>query len=587
MARLNIESQAAPAVQGPLENQVQTVAALLLATSATAAALYPGVLIGAALAAVWRWRRRPPLSQQIACAIIAVLPLLALWPQLQTAWLWRDMLANALPDSIRGVDASLVARSVAIEALAGPAALQLGLLASRLLGRTVGAQVRRDHRLDQQRWRAISGEQQLVARLRAMAANPNIATGGPSPAHPIGTIRLGLDRETNRPFDLKLPDDIAYHVFLPGASGTGKTTTLRRLADGALANGWGVVFVDCKAGNLRYAAERLADRYGLAFNLVDPDDPATLGYDPCIGDPSAVANKLVGAFSYGPNAEIYKNIAMEAVPLVVRALQALGEDVTLEAINAAFNTGGLRRLADQLDDSEARVRSRLLALNTDERVIKDGYVGMRSRIGALLEGKFGDVFRNEAALDWQAALAAPSVTYIALSALAADSDVELMGRVIAQDLKQQCAARIRDRQQRQVCPVLAVFDEFAALREAEQLNDLLLQAREALMPTVIATQSIPLAPNLSRAALNAGLMICHRIESGDAQALADQFGTRTKNEVTQQIDWKTGFSEKGSARRVDAFNVHPNELRTFGIGVTAVKSTIQGRYSIVEIYPDT
>ena len=41
-------------------------------------------------------------------------------------------------------------------------------------------------------------------------------------------------------------------------------------------------------------------------------------------------------------------------------------------------------------------------------------------------------------------LAEPSVTYIALSALASSEDVELMGRVIAQDLKQVCSRRIRD-----------------------------------------------------------------------------------------------------------------------------------------------
>jgi hypothetical protein len=424
-----------------------------------------------------------------------------------------------------------------------------------------------------------------------MAVRSHIARGEPSPAHPAGAIRLGLDHETNRHFDLKLPDDIASHVFLPGASGTGKTTTIGRVADGALANGHGVVIVDCKAGSLRQTAEHLADRYNLAFNLVDPDDPDTLGYNPCSGDAAEVANKLVGAFTYSPAAEIYKNIGMEAVPVVVRGLFAADHEPSLEALHDAFATRGFAALAQEIDadDAEAeRARDRLLSLDTRDPVMRNGYAGMRTRIGALLQGKFGEVFRQDEALDWAAALTTPSVTYIALSTLASGEDVELMGRVVAQDLKQRCHERIRRRSRGEdVTPVLAVFDEFAALREAEQMSDLLLQAREARMPTVISTQYIPATPGLNRAVLGAGLFICHRVDSQDAQALADQFGTRTKNEVTKQIDYETGYSQKGSTRRVDAFVVHPNELRTFPVGVVALKSVVKARTTIASVYPDS
>lgn len=143
--------------------------------------------------------------------------------------------------------------------------------------------------------------------------------------HLPGSVRLGVDAEINRPLDLRLPDELAAHVFLPGTSGAGKTTTLARLADGVVANGYAAIFIDCKGGDLGATARRLAERYRLPFYLVDPDDPESLGYNPCSGDASSVANKLVGAFTYGPAAEIYKNIAMEAVPLAVRGLIASGE----------------------------------------------------------------------------------------------------------------------------------------------------------------------------------------------------------------------------------------------------------------------
>lgn len=593
MARPNIESQAAPAVQGTLEDHIQLVAGLLMAASAAAAAVYPGILIGAAGAALWRWRRQPSIWLRLASAVAPLAALLALRSLLETAWLWRDMLANALPSTIKGVDGGLVWRSLPVEALAGPIALEAFALAIVLTRRTVGGQVRRDHRLDKQQWRAISGKGGPVDKLQAMLPNPQSSRSAATTGHPAGFIRLGTDGETNRPFDLKLPDELATHVFLPGASGAGKTTTLTRLADGAIANSYGVIFIDCKGGDLGGTARALAERYDLPFYLVDPDDPDSLGYNPCSGDAPSVANKLVGAFTYGPSAEIYKNIAMEALPLAVRGLVAAGEGVTLETLYDAFGPRGLAKIAQKLGESDPdteRLRKRLrdLSSNQADRTGKSGQAGLQRRLGALLEGKFGELFRADDALDWDEVLDKPSVTYIALSTLASSEDVELFGRVIAQDLKQVCSRRIRAVARGEVpMPVLAVFDEFAALREAEQLADLLVQARQARMPVVVSTQFVPETVDLRKAVLSAGLIVAHRVESEDAQAIADQFGTRKRPELTNQIDFTTGYAEKGSVRRVDAYNVNPNILRTLRTGYVALKSIARERHAIVHVYRDT
>lgn len=583
MARAAIESQAAPAAQGPLESHVQDVAVLLLVGCAGAALTNPGVLAGAVVAAGWRWLYRPSIGQRIAAALIVAAPLLALHSFIVWAWPWRRWLAQAIPAQfVPPVSGYMTGRAVYTEALAGPLWLEAAVLAMALRSRRVDAQVRRDHRLDRRRWRAISGSQ------RAMFASPEPQRSG-SPGHPPGAVRIGVDAEANRPLDLELPADLAQHVFLPGATGSGKTTTVTRLADGALADGYGLVIVDAKAGGLGDAARKLAERYGLPFYLVDPDDPASLGYNPCRGDGPEVANKIVGAFSFGPTAEIYKNIAMEAVPVVVRGLQAIGEPVTLEALRSAFGTRGMALIAERIQGDD-RLRDRLLELGGQDtnRTGAGGRGGLRYRLGALVEGKFGELFRATHGLDWDEALAQPAVTYIALSALASSEDVELFGRVIAQDLKQVCARRLRQiADGNDPVPVLAVWDEFAALREAEQLVDLLLQARQALMPTVISTQFLPETPTLRKACLGAGLLLVHRVEAEDAEVIAAQFGTRPATDVTHQIDYETGFSEKGSIRRVDKYNVHPNELRTFEVGQLAYKSVPQKRYAIIRVYPDT
>ena len=592
MARPNIESTAAPALQGTVENHIQLAAGLLMAASAAAVAVCPGILVGVAAAALWRWRRRPPTYLRVILAVAPLVPLLVLRSLIETAWLWRDMLANALPSTIKGVEGALVLRSLPVEAFAGPLTLELFSLANLVLRRTIGGQVRRDHRLDKQQWRAISGYRGPIERLQAMLSHLQRSSSAAATHHPPGFVRLGVDAEINRPLDLRLPDELAAHVFLPGTSGAGKTTTLACLADGAVANGYGAVFIDCKGGDLGTTARRLADRYRLPFYLVDPDDPETLGYNPCSGDAPSVANKLVGAFTYGPAAEIYKNIAMEAVPLAVRGLVAAGEDVTLETLYHAFSTRGLARLAHNIDPSDPdidRLRRRLLDLSSREtdRVSKSGQAGLQRRLGALLEGKFGELFRADNVLDWNQALARPSVIYVALSTLASSEDVELFGRVIAQDLKQVCARRIKAlRRGEYVTPALAAFDEFAALREAEQLADLGFQSRQALMPLVISTQYIPETIELRKAALSAGLILAHRVESDDAETIAGQFGTRKRNELTHQVDFGTGFAEKGSVRRVDTYNINPNVLRTLSKGRLALLSVERERHAIVNVYRD-
>jgi hypothetical protein len=593
VARPNIESSAAPAVQGTVEDHIQLVAGLLTAATGAAVAVCPGILIGVAAAALWRWLKHPATYVRIAVAVALLVPFLVLRSLVETAWLWRDMLANALPSAIKGVEGVLVFRSLPVEALAGPLTLELFSLAILVARRTINGQVRRDHRLDRQQWRAISGQRGPTERLKAMLSNLRAPRSVAAIPHPRGFVRLGLDAEINQPLDLKLPDEFATHVFMPGASGGGKTTTIARLADGSLANGYSAIFIDCKGSGLGDTARALAERYGLPFFLVDPDDPTSLGYNPCSGDASSVANKLVGAFTYSPAAEIYKNIAMEAVPVVARGLVAAGKRVTLEALYDAFGTRGFAKLAQEIPTSgegNDRLKKRLLDLGSAsqaDRVSKSGFGGFQHRLGALLEGKFGELFRSDDVLHWDEALAQPSVTYVALSALASKEDVELFGRVIAQDLKQVCSRRLQaQRRGDNVTPALAVFDEFAALQEAEQLADLGFQAREARMPLVISTQYIPQTIELRKVAMSAGLILAHRVEAEDAEAIADQFGTRKRSELTHQVDFGTGYAEKGSIRRVDAYNVNPNVLRTLKIGRLALRSVHRERHAIVNVYRD-
>jgi hypothetical protein len=544
-------------------------AAWLFAAAAVIVVLCPGALVGGAVTLlVWR-ATRPDMVSRWLVGALGVATAGVLHDAVAIGWPVRLLTHLADTSLAAALAPGTVLRSLPVEMLAGPlalAAFQLGTIHWR---RTV-------HGQEWARYKEMDSRRKALDRQWQGAETAAIA--GPAGAG----IDLGIDAQSRQPFRLSA-EELALHTFVPGGSGSGKTNTLVLLADGALANGWGVVIVDCKGSGLGGAARRLAEKRAVPFTAVDPKAAESVGYDPCSGDAPAIANKIIGAFTFSGEAEIYKQVAMEVVPVISRALTASKTPITLETIYESLNKGGLARLGRK-PGAEA-FRHRLEDLDDSGGIGAAGYVGLQRRLGALMEGLFGDLFRKRPALNWHHQLQVPRVTYLSLSATAAGEDVELFGRVITQDLKQVCDERMRalDRGEN-VTPVLIIYDEFAALREATQIVDLLLQARQARAPLVVATQFMPEDPTIRKPLLSAGVLIVHRLEAEDAEAVAAQFGTRTTTEVTSQVDYATGESQKGSVKMVDQYNIHPNDIRELPVGMAAVYARPSNRRALVKAH---
>ena len=541
---------------------------LYLLAALTVAAI-PGAAIGALIAsAVWRITK-PDIVMRWLFAGLGAATLAGLRSSLAIAWPWRALLHQWIAFPAGGLTAPAVMSSIPTELLAGPALLLFIESGTRFWRRTI-------HGQEWSRYHA------MVSRKKALERHwPGPAGHSPSVGLEPGALRLGISAEGGGPFDLGAKE-LAQHVFVPGAAGAGKTTTLVTISSGALDNGYGVVIIDCKGSGLGAAAKKLAARHDVRFTAVDPRLTTSIGYDPCSGDAAAVANKLIGAFSFTAEAEIYKQVAMEVVPVICRALEASGADVTLDAIYDSFNRGGLARLGRR--PGADAFRNRLEDLEDSGGVGAAGYSGFQRRLGALMEGAFGDLFRKRPALDWHAVMRKPQMTYMSLPTTAAGEDVALFGRVIAQDLKQVCDDRMRAIEQGgDIAPVLIIFDEFAALREPTQVVDLLLQARQARAPLVVATQFLPEEIPILRPLMSAGTLIVHRVEAEDAERMAAEFGTHTSPMLTAQVDYESGTSEKGSVRFVEEFNIHPNDIKELPDRVAAVYARQSMRRQIVRI----
>lgn len=554
-----------------LNNAQQSKAMAAITVCALLVFTFPGALIGAAIAFVlWRFTRPDIITRWLIAGLSAATSA-AFLPIVTHPWSWT-LLATAFTPTGPSVSTDTMLSSLPAEALFGPLillAFQLGLEYRR---QTIHGQEWGRHRDVERRKKALE---------HGWPGPRGAAATADAQAHPPGMIRLGVSADDELPFDLGAAE-IAQHIFVPGASGTGKTTTLVRLADGALANGYGVVIIDCKGVGLGGEARLLASRRGVPFTVVDPQDENTVGYDPCSGDAPTIANKLIGAFTFGGEAEIYKQIAMEVIPVICKAMAAAGLAITLDAIYEALGHGGLARLG-RTRGAEA-YRDRLEEMERSGGIGAAGHVGLQKRLGALMEGTFGEVFRKRPALDWHQEMSQPRVTYLSLSSTAASEDVELFGRVITNDLKQVCDQRMRAIERGEnVVPVLVIYDEFAALREAQQIIGLLLQARQARCPLVVATQFLPEDPAIRKPVLSAGVLIAHRVEASDADVIASQFGTHTTSMLTAQIDFDEGTSQKGSVRYVEEFNVHPNKLKSLPVGTAAVFARASDRRHLVRV----
>ncbi len=245
-----------------------------------------------------------------------------------------------------------------------------------------------------------------------------------------------------------------------------------------------------------------------------------------MGSRAQIADKLVSAFTHGAAGQVYRVIALETISILVGILRALDEPVTIRRLRRELDRTRMPGLAHRARDLTPELADDLAELSRRGGVSADAFEGMRARLGALLHGEYGGIFDSDGPqLDLPTALASPGVTYISLPALAVSQDTALMARVLIQDLKQAAFLRL---QQPDAAPAMLVLDEFAALDDPEQINDLLRQAREARLGAVVSTQQLPdprTAHALRGALLGAGLLIAHRVGHDDAEAVARVIGT--------------------------------------------------------------
>lgn len=423
--------------------------------------------------------------------------------------------------------------------------------------------------------RAIQRESPLLPP--RSARGPGVPLGRVVSA-PLQTARLF----PGQPFWLAL-QDLERHATLVGTTGSGKTTTLGRLMDAAMSAGWSVLVIDAKGGRLVNVCRALGAAHDQPSRVWLPGHPASWTYDVCAGEPTAVGNRLIGAFEHGRDGQVYRNLSQALVPLAARALLESSQPCTLDTLRYSLDEAHLTGLARRTADID--LKAELLAMLCDA-LHRKTLAGVAGRLRSLRFGVFGPwLLPSERAVDLAAVLRTPGVTYLGLPATAASEDVSLVGRVLIQHLKQVAYEALWSADPR---PGLVVFDEFASLGDAVQLTDLLLQAREARLAVVVSTQQLPREPVLRKALLGAGALLLHQVgASEDAEPLARSLGTRSGAEIVRQIQLgPAGPVVRRLLRSRESFLIGPDQLTRLPVGQAAICVRFgHARVAVVQIDP--
>ena len=393
----------------------------------------------------------------------------------------------------------------------------------------------------------------------------------------------------------RLPLGPGQHTFLVGATGSGKTTTARRLiAARVLAERSSLVVIDQK-GDPEDVDElrRLAAVADVPFVLFDPQDPDTDRWQPLWGSPGAVAAKATEAIKQSE--PYYYDVLRKHLSIVCRVLHAADkwppsvpflidacEPTNYKAIvemaqKLPGEHGALRRAAQRhgrwvasrkgtediaggalrLETALALACSQIVTprLTADRAMVGVNLVEALRRRSVVVWRTHVDVMPDEAA----------AITTVALADLHAAA---------AQDIG----------------PWTLLLDEFGGVisTASHRALAILQRGRSHGGQVVVITQSVADVEALTSTARlldsltdNFAAVVAHQQSSPDSRDwLARLMGTRELWQSTNQTDGHgSRLSGRGSSRRVREFRVHPDVFSELDRGEAVIYSH-EGRQAV-------
>jgi hypothetical protein len=339
------------------------------------------------------------------------------------------------------------------------------------------------------------------------------------------------------------PARLCRHLVVCGATGSGKTETLLRLAwTLARASDAQVFYIDGK-GDRRNAERFLAlmahaGRQARVF----PNEP----FDGWRGEAHEIHGRLLEIVDYaedGP-ASWYRDIAKNVLRLVCEHPE--GPPRSSSEALSRMDLAGLRRV----HGGDSAVSA-----------LKPEQVGqVRLRYSAF----FG---QSRGALDGSWCWDEESSAYLLLDSLALREETRGLARYLLEDFAHYFTTR---KARERLC--LLIVDEFSSLAEASEMATRVEQARGFNTAVVLAPQVLAGMGEENQAKRITGCVetvICHRLN--DPEEVVKLGGTRLRIAHTTHYT-RDGNTGEGSARHEHQYKVDPNDVRALQTGCAFVIS---------------
>jgi conjugal transfer pilus assembly protein TraD len=421
---------------------------------------------------------------------------------------------------------------------------------------------------------AQAGFRAVRAAARRHAALAAIEAAGPG-------VTLGLDPDGE---PVHLADrQLAAHGLIVGASGAGKSTTLLGILSDRIARGLPVIAIDLK-GSPAFARQlvQAANDARRPIRIWTPDGPGH--YNPlAYGTPTELKDKLVATERF--TEPHYQRAAERYVQIVLGVLRAAGRAPQLSEVVALMEprrlaavTRGLQRPLTE------RVLDYLSSLSPDQL---SAVRGLGTRLAVLTESDAGPYLAPGAdAIDLRGALDGDDVVLFSLNSSVYGKLAAQIGTLVVQDLVSATGHRLELTGAAPPLATVAVaapplatvaVDEFSALG-TDHLLALLARGREPGVSVLLATQELA---DLERAGRGfrdqviglTAVKIAHRQDvPASAQLISQMAGTERVWDVTRQLrgPFAGGRTSRGSAREVERYIVHPNEIKRLATGQAVV-----------------
>ncbi|MBN8540788.1 MAG: TraM recognition domain-containing protein [Deltaproteobacteria bacterium] len=404
-----------------------------------------------------------------------------------------------------------------------------------------------------------------------------------------GAVHIGRAKKFLRPAEWITEKELGHHIHIVGASGFGKTVLISHILRSRIESGHGCLFIDQK-GDLetiqqfsKYvaAAGRTDDLKVFSLGAHDKSSSYNLLNN---GSATELRDRIMGSLIWSE--EFYKNqsagfllsLLIGLVWLRDNRSMKLDLSVILECVRssdaiAEYST----QVPDDLEKVHFHFEEAHALLKSPEGA--KSLQGLRVQLSSIVYSDFGDRVKAQPdAIDLFETVRKGKIAFMFLDTRRFGETARSIGRFIIQDLKSVSAridseVRASDRK-----PFTVIIDEFADLAD-EEFVGFLDRARSSRMGIVVAHQEISdldrISPQFAARLMGntATLFAFLQKRPESAELISGIAGTRTAWKETRQTESFAGISidtGKRSSREVEEFNVHPNVVKSLGVGECVV-----------------